>query len=139
YYLPPNSDELLVRVKSVLTPEFNAGLSYKLIHHGTNSTDANGNRIDGVIYGNVDIPMNYSYYAYHSYNTKNFLNDGVYDISHIISLEWAYASSEFPIKVGFEYSFAYTFWINNGSSLAPNVTLPSPVTAHIFALKLSLF
>jgi len=39
YYVPPNSDELLIRLESMLLPDFKAHLQFQMIRHGVDSDD----------------------------------------------------------------------------------------------------
>jgi hypothetical protein len=136
YYLPPNSDEILVKVESFPRPNLLTTLSYKLIRHGTNDpTDTGGDELipDGQIYGDIYIPYDYSNNG--SYPLKDFLKDGVYDWSNIVSIKGEYAFPGYPFAVGLEYIFSHTFWDTNGRP----VSTPGSITQNIVSFSFSLF
>ncbi len=136
YFLPPNADEILVKLETFPKPNLYASLKYQLIRHGTNDTsidaDGDGNP-DGQIYGDIYIPFDYSQNS--NYPLKDFLNDGVYDWSNIISLKGEYTFPGYPLKMGIEYIFSYTFWDTNGRSVAN----PGSITQNIVSFSFTLF
>ena len=134
YYLPPNSDELLIKIQAIPVPGLLTSVSYKLLRHGTNAL-VGGEPVGGYIYGDIDIPLNYDYWDDYGYPDKNFLHDGIYDWTHLIALDAEYQFENFPAKVGFEYVFSYTFWDANNTGIAE----PDPVICNIFALSLTVF
>jgi len=135
YFLPPNSDEILLKVETFPRPNLLTTFKYQLIRHGTNNpTDISGNgNPDGQIYGDIYIP--YDYTASNPYPLKDFLHDGVYDWSNIVSLKAEYSFPNFPLTVGLEYFFSHTFWDRNGRV----VIVPKPVISNVFALTFSLY
>lgn len=130
YFLPPNSDELLFQFDTFPAKRLMTTFKYQLIRHGTNNpTDADNDGIpDGQIYGDINIPMDYS--EVENYPLKNFLYDGVYDWSNIVSLKARYMFPGEHLSVGLEYFFNYTFWVLNGR----NVNIPDGVTQNVIAL-----
>jgi len=144
YFLPPNSDEILLKVETFPKPNLLTTFKYQLIRHGTNSvdpytgaitgTDADGDGIpDGQIYGDIYIPYDYSTTT--PYPLKDFLHDGVYDWSNIVSLKAEYSFPSYPLTVGLEYFFSHTFWDRNGRA----VNVPEPVISNVIALTFSLY
>lgn len=107
YYLPPNSDEFLVRLQAMPAPGWRASLSYSYIRHGTG---------DG---GSVDDWMNYSTELN---NTKDFLHDGIYEYSHVAKANVAWRPAEtprlfgiaLPLELGAGFGLAYT-WQEDGT------------------------
>ncbi len=135
--LPPNSDESLVRIDTVPLPGMDGRLEYRLIRHGNN------------VYGYGDINRNW-YEIQTELGTlkKDFLNDGVYDISHLASVEIGYQFKSLPIRLEASYQFSYTYWIGNGYESAiddlfwTTRELEAPlenVVKHIFSIRLELF
>ena len=144
YFLPPNSDEIMLKIETFPKPNLLTTFKYQLIRHGTNSvdpytglptgTDADGDGIpDGQIYGDIYIPYDYSTTI--GYPLKDFLNDGVYDWSNIISLKGEYRFPDYPLTVGLEYFFSHTFWDRNGIAVA----VPEPVFQNVVAVTFRLF
>lgn len=139
YYLPPNSDEILVRLESTPYKGIFVALTYKLIRHGTNNVvDANNNGIpDTLIYGDIGIPIDYEYYDEIGYDSKNFLYDGFYDWNNIVTLEVSVPLQGFefmkgyPVVVGVKYSFFHTNWVSNGTG-----DVPDPVVGNIITFSL---
>jgi len=131
FHLPPNSDEFLVQLQSL--PQYNLllTLNYRLIRHGTNDPALMGGT--PAIYGDADIPFDYS--QTDSYPDKSFLNDGIYDWNHIITLRASYTLPDFPLTVTLTYSFCYTSWDANKSGVSP----PADVYKNIISLRVNVF
>jgi len=123
YHLPPNSDEILVKFSTILTPETSAILKYQLIRHGT------GLHANGDIEGDIGIWLDYNNLA--SYPDKNFLNDGVYEWIQAATIEGSYSFKEWPIKLTAGYSFVYAL---NFQNIADNTEIK-----NIISLKVELF
>lgn len=142
YYLPPNSDEILVRFECLPMPDITASATYKLIRHGTNSLDTAAITPDnpmgitpGLFYGDIDIPLDYSFWESNGYPDKEFGEDGVYDWTHMVSLKAEYRFDRYPITLSAEYLFSYTSWDKNDLS---GVSVPDPVFQNIFALTVKV-
>ena len=107
YYLPPNSDEFLVRLQAMPAPGWRAALSYSYIRHGTGAG------------GSVDDWMDYSTELN---NTKDFLHDGIYEYSHVAkaNLSWRPAEAPrvfgagLPLELGVGFGLSYT-WQEDGT------------------------
>ncbi|HEY9053770.1 MAG TPA: hypothetical protein VIO60_03015, partial [Rectinemataceae bacterium] len=140
YHLPPNSDELLLRLESDLGSGWRAKLQYSLIRHGDNS-DAAYAAGTPLIYGDVDKYQNYSNLS--AYPNKDFLHDGIYDISHSASLGFAWRpaggakilGSERPFELGFGYGLAYTSWVDGTGGGTP---VPAPRWQHLIELSAAI-
>jgi hypothetical protein len=135
YYLPPNSDEILVRFECLPYPDITGSLTYKLIRHGTNSLDAAGNPVPGLFYGDIGIPLDYDYWENTGYEDKAFGEDGVYDWTHMVSLKAEYRFRKYPVTLSAEYLFSYTSWDRNDIA---GVNVPDPVFQNIFALTVKV-
>jgi hypothetical protein len=131
YALYPNSDEFLVKLWSLPLPRLQAALEYRLVRHGDNPLNNPG---DPAILGRPEAYLDYSV-GLDSYPDKYFLHDGLYDFNHIVTLTGSYALPWFPATVSLSYSFVYTFWDANGTSL----TAPPVQVRNILALSLTVF
>lgn len=131
YYLPPNSDEFLIKIETLLFYNLFVGLKYQLIRHGTNDWDLLAGT--PAIYGDVTIPFDYE--QVDSYPDKSFLNDGIYDWNNIITLQATYSFPQFPLTLTLTYSFCYTTWVANASGVSP----PDDVIKNIISVKLKIF
>ncbi len=130
YHLPPNSDEFLLKLESLPAHNIKAGLQYQLIRHGDNPSSAVG---DLTIQGDINKPLNYA--ELNNYPDKNFLNDGLYDWNHILTMFGFYSFDRIPITFGLKYSFAYTFWKENNSG----ETAPKDEIRNILAFTVKIF
>jgi hypothetical protein len=74
YYLPPNSDELLVRFEAMLFPPIKAYVQFQMIRHGVDYG-----------YGAVGGSSLYDTLA-DGHSTKSFLEDGVYQWDNMLKL-----------------------------------------------------
>ncbi|HOH17630.1 MAG TPA: hypothetical protein PLP00_08680, partial [Rectinema sp.] len=85
YYLPPNSDEFLVKLDMMPARDWRLSLKYSFVRHGDNPDSNVG---DPVIFGDVNKWLVYTPALL--YMDKNFLHDGIYDYNHIgnISVSW---------------------------------------------------
>jgi hypothetical protein len=131
FRLPPNSDEFLVQLQTLLEHNLFLTLNYRLIRHGTNDPALMGGT--PAIYGEVNIPFDYS--QTDSYPDKSFLKDGIYDWNHIVTIQASYTSPQFPITLTMAYSFSYTSWDANASGVSP----PGDTIKNIISLKVRIF
>jgi hypothetical protein len=88
YYLPPNSDEILLRLESMFLPGTGAFLQYQLIRHGA----AYG-------YGRVDGSSLADKILKDDNSKKYFLRDGVYEWNNVIKLGGTYNLRSFRVPV----------------------------------------
>lgn len=92
YYLPPNSDEFLVRFDMQPTKNISTSFSYQLIRHGAD-------------YGSMQVRGSSIYSEMDNHNrsefVKYFLHDGAYNWMHILSLNGAFVSksSKLPFRI----------------------------------------
>ncbi|WP_461251610.1 hypothetical protein [Treponema sp. R8-4-B8] len=91
YYLPPNSDEILVRFQTMPGKNVTAHLQYQMIRHGA---DFGPNAVDG---SNLLSELD----PYDRDNTpalkRFFLQDGAYQWSHIIKIGVEWNLSKLPV------------------------------------------
>lgn len=91
-YLPPNSDEILIRFDAKPMAALTTSISYQLIRHGA---DYGSQQVRGSsIYSELDNKNRDEF-------QKNFLHDGAYNWIHILSLNTSYASrqTKVPFKI----------------------------------------
>ncbi len=127
YHLPPNSDEFLFRIKSLPYKNLTVMAQYQYIRHG------HGNWEEGEMEGSTTSGGDGGEPA-HPYNStgdKDFLNDGIYEKLHIVTIGASYQFEEIPVKFGVDYSFttAQNYENIQGNSRMKNV----------LGLKLQLF
>jgi hypothetical protein len=94
YYLPPNSDEILLRVESLIMPGVRGFFQYQMIRHGV---EYGPGRVDGS--GLEDQQV------YDDNTKKYFLRDGVYQWSHVVKIGGAYnfKAQKIPVSVYGEF------------------------------------
>ena len=107
YYMPPNSDELLVRFESRLFPAIKAHVQYQMMRHGADYGDADkkvpGSSLqDRLIDG--------------SFPNKYFLMDGVYRWDNVIKAGGScnVKAGTIPLTVYAETGFVLTRFTKNG-------------------------
>ncbi len=141
YYLPPNSDEFLVRLDMTPAPGWRLGLKYSFVRHGDNPQ---ADWVAGLpeIFGNVNDYMDYG--QLYSYN-KSFLHDGIYDYNHIgsINIAWRPLNApklfgiEIPLELGAGYGLAYTWSIDGTGAGRP--ALVATGWKNVLSMSLKLF
>jgi hypothetical protein len=90
FYLPPNSDELLIRMEAMPLRELKAHLQYQLIRHGA---DWGSRRVDGSsIWDKIVKDDN---------TQKYFLQDGVYQWDHVLKAGASYSLKTRDIPLSF--------------------------------------
>ncbi|MDX9827989.1 MAG: hypothetical protein RBT73_09620 [Spirochaetia bacterium] len=110
YYLPPNSDELSVRVDTQLGSGWRLSFGYRLIRHGDNEP-ASGKTFltDWQIYGDVDKYQDYG--NLDKYPDKDFLHDGIYEYHNIGEVQARWRPPAVPellgVKIPLELSIGY--------------------------------
>jgi hypothetical protein len=119
HYIPPNSDEFLIRFETLPTAQSMIGLQYQLIRHGANY----GNRaVDGSsLWSELD-PCGEERSSNEALR-KHFLRDGAYKWMHILRLrgEYSFTGLSLPFKMFGEVGgvFSYFTDIFDESGTAP--------------------
>ncbi len=107
YHLPPNSDELLLRLFTHPAEGLELTAQYQLIRHG------DGDHTLGEIEG--DIATWYDYGSPAPYPDKDFLHDGTYEWINVLTLGAGYRFAGLPLRVWAEYSFVHAANYGNSS------------------------
>ena len=106
HYIPPNSDELLIRFETMPLPQSLFRLQYQLIRHGADY----GNRaVDGSsLWTELDPKGRSDNEALEKY----FLQDGAYQWMHIVKLRGEYSLTGFkiPVKIFAEVGGVYSYF-----------------------------
>ena len=103
YYLPPNSDEVLVRFDSQFFPRVGAYLEYQFVRHGAEhgSQAVRGSSL-------------YSELTPHGRNDlrKYFLHDGAYQWFHIVKFgaDWNLKQFKVPLTIYANIGFVYSYY-----------------------------
>ena len=115
YPLPPNSDEFMLKIS--LNPFYSFGcfLKYSLIRHGDNPEAGAGNYL---IEGDIDDFLDYS--QLDNYPDKDFLDDGIYEILNIITLNLRKSISDITLWGEYSLMFADNFKNTEGQSEVKN-------------------
>jgi hypothetical protein len=105
YYLPPNSDELLVRFKTMPTKDITALLQYQLIRHGA---DFGPHAVDGSnLYSELDPDKRD---GANPILKRYFLQDGAYQWTHIFKLGGEWAVPKLPLAVFAEAGAIFSYF-----------------------------
>ncbi len=144
YYLPPNSDEFLLKFETMPAPEWRVAAQYSLVRHGDNPEYVEG---DHVVFGDVTKWLLYS--DDYLYMDKHFLRDGLYDYSHIVKLNayWRPADppeifgAKIPLELGIGYGLSYTWYDDTYYTPKDAATWQKPAAAlkNILELDVKLF
>jgi len=106
YYLPPNSDELLVRFETMPSRNLNLNLQYQMIRHGADygSSAVDGSHIRSELdpSGRSENPILYRF----------FLQDGAYQWFNIIKAGIDWNLSKLPIALFCEAGAVISFFTN---------------------------
>ncbi len=111
HYLPPNSDEFLFKLKSTPFHFLTALLQYQIIRHG------DGDIALGQVEGDIEKSqrMDLPGFSEDGIPRKDFLNDGIYELIHIVTLgcDIAIDLGIVTLSFGPEYSFVSAKNFNN--------------------------
>lgn len=106
YYLPPNSDEFLLRLESILLPDLKAFIQFQMIRHGV---DYGESLMDGSsLTGKLNNPQ----------SPKRFLEDGVYRWNSVIKLggSFKFMAGIIPLSIYAEAGYVSTNFTINGNT-----------------------
>jgi len=106
HYLPPNSDEILIRFETIPLPQSMFRLQYQMIRHGADYGDR---AVDGSsLWSELDPKDRSSNKALEKY----FLQDGAYQWMHIVRLrgEYSLTGLKVPVKLFAEIGGVYSYF-----------------------------
>jgi hypothetical protein len=138
FYLPPNSDEFLLRLESILLPGAKAHLQYQMIRHGV---DYGSGRVPGSSLSDKIVKDDNA--------SKYFLMDGVYQWDHVLKTGGSYRFKirNIPFSVFAEMGLVITRYTINGAAgvgskgdyqALDNAEYPAE-TGFIFSLGFKLY
>lgn len=107
YYLPPNSDEIKLRLETMPSVDSKTHFQYQLIRHGA---DYGSKAVDG---SSLNSEM-----AYNEIDSgkpskeKHFLHDGAYQWQHVIKLggEYDFSGLNVPVKLFGDIGVVYSYF-----------------------------
>jgi hypothetical protein len=107
YYLPPNSDEILIRVETMPVPSTGIHVQYQLIRHGA---DHGPDAVDGSNYRS-ELDSDRGSIG------KNFLGDGAYQWFHIVKAGANHTFTDLPLELFGEAGVVYSHYkgLKNGT------------------------
>jgi hypothetical protein len=118
YYLPPNSDEFLIKIESLPYKNVTMYFQYQYIRHGE------GNWEEGEMDGDTSTggTINNAH-AYDGWGLKDFLNDGVYEKIHVPTIGISYEFTDYPLQIEADYSLVYATNYDNieGNNILKNL------------------
>jgi hypothetical protein len=138
YYLPPNSDEVLLRFEAILIPEIKIHVQFQMMRHGAD-------------FGTLAVPGSSPYDTLTNirYERKFFLKDGAYQWDNTIKLGASFdlKSSGVPILVFAETGLVFTNFTKNGDAGVGNEannesfndSIYRPGTKFIFSVGFCVF
>ncbi|MDR2965750.1 MAG: hypothetical protein LBU88_08250 [Treponema sp.] len=121
HYIPPNSDEILVRITTMPLSNSMFSLQYQLIRHGADYGDraVDGSSLWSELGGNRSSQPELR---------KYFLRDGAYQWMHIAKVrgEYSFVEKKWPFKVFAEIGGVYSYFTDIDSGIPPNSGEPNP-------------
>jgi len=106
YYLPPNSDELLVRFETMPAKNISTSLQYQMIRHGA---DYGSSAVDG---SNLMSELDPDGRGSKDVSKRYFLQDGAYQWMHIIKLGAEWTLEKLPLAFFCEAGTVISFFTN---------------------------
>jgi hypothetical protein len=113
YYLPPNSDEILLRFETLPDPQTTVHVQYQMIRHGA---DHGTNAVDGSSFLSELDPERRSE---NPVLRKYFLRDGAYQWMHILKIgaEHSFTQKKVPLQLFGEAGVVFSYFTNiNGDA-----------------------
>ena len=125
YYIPPNSDELFVRMESRLLPEVQVHVQFQMIRHGA---DFGYMAVPGSSLGDI-LPGTGS--------AKYFLKDGVYRLDNVIKLGGSFnlKIGTVPLAIFAETGVVLTSFTINGEAGPGNEGQPERINDEVYSAR----
>ena len=111
YYLPPNSDEILIQLKTMPLKSVTAIFQYQLIRHGA---DFGSSAVDGSSLLSELDPNGRE--GSNPILRRFFLQDGAYQWSHILKAGVDWKEKELPFSLYLEAGFNFSYFTNTEKS-----------------------
>jgi hypothetical protein len=117
YYMPPNSDELLIRMEAMFLTGLRTHIQFQMIRHGADYGDG---KIDGSSLNDR---------LANAKSQKHFLEDGVYRWNNVIKFggDFRFKAGNTPLSVYAETGFVSTSFSINGSAGTGNAADYDPL------------
>jgi hypothetical protein len=127
YYIPPNSDEILVRFDTMPAPRSKVSLQYQLIRHGA---DYGSRAVGGSSFWSELDPDERSDIK------KYFLHDGAYQWMHIFKVggEYSFSGFKIPVKLFCELGGVYSYFTDIDNSIPANAGIPNMGSRHPYSI-----
>jgi len=106
YYLPPNSDEILIRMETLPLKNLTAHVQYQMIRHGA---DYGPSAVDG---SNLLSELDTVDRGGNPVLRRFFLHDGAYQWMHIIKLGGEWTPLKTPLSFYFEAGTVISYFTN---------------------------
>ena len=106
YYLPPNSDELLIRFTTMPVKNITTSLQYQMIRHGA---DFGSSAVDG---SNLQSELDPNGRDDKDILTRYFLQDGAYQWQHIIKVGGEWTLERAPLAFYWEVGTVISYFTN---------------------------
>jgi hypothetical protein len=106
YYLPPNSDEFLVRLNTMPATTLSTHLQYQMIRHGA---DFGPSAVDG---SNLRSELDPNRGNNNPVLRRYFLHDGAYQWMHIVRLGGEWTPEKAPFAISFEAGTVISYFTN---------------------------
>ncbi|MDR3249258.1 MAG: hypothetical protein LBT39_10790, partial [Treponema sp.] len=142
YYLPPNSDELLVSFTAMPAKSLHTAFQYQMIRHGA---DYGSQAVDG---SSLVSELDPSGRGTNPVLKRYFLQDGAYQWMHIIKLSADYTLAKTPISLFGEAGVVFSYFTDvdgpaNSGSASPYHQIDTSqypqTTGCIFTLGVRIF
>jgi len=113
HYLPPNSDEILVRFQTLPVPRSLISFQYQMIRHGADYGDR---AVDGSSLWSELKEID------RSSMKKYFLHDGAYQWMHVFKVggEYSFTGKKLPVKLIIEIGAVYSYFTDSNDELGSN-------------------
>jgi hypothetical protein len=125
YYLPPNSDELLLRFETMPSALSSLNFQYQMIRHGA---EYGRSAVDG---SSLQSELDPSGRDTKSVLKKSFLQDGAYQWQHVLKIGGDYRFPKTPVQVFAEAGVVLSYFTDiDGPDVSVTLADGTPVTVN---------